>query len=189
MLPDYEIIRNESPQSKRSPWIELIFSLLIIQTMLFLLPSASGAAEAIPADAIHVRIVANSNTQEDQEMKSLIQEEIQPILVEAIATAKSAEELEKQLSSLTNEMTKRAGKITKKMIQIQLVDALIPPKKDGSFFYSQNVQKALVVTIGEGKGDNWWCALFPKVCYRDEEPKEEPVKFWTWEWIKNKFWS
>jgi stage II sporulation protein R len=49
MLPDYEIIRNESPQSKRSPWMELIFSLLIIQTMLFLLPSASGAAEAIPA--------------------------------------------------------------------------------------------------------------------------------------------
>ena len=46
MLPDYEIIRNDSPKSKRSPWIELIFSLLIIQIFLFLLPSDSGAAEA-----------------------------------------------------------------------------------------------------------------------------------------------
>ena len=69
MLPDYEIIRNDSPESKRSPWVELIFSLLIIQILLFALPSGSGAAEAIPADAIHVRVVANSNTAEDQTVK------------------------------------------------------------------------------------------------------------------------
>jgi len=189
MLPDYEIIRNDSPESKRSPWIELIFSLLIIQILLFALPSGSGAAEAIPADAVHVRIVANSNTAEDQAVKSLIQDEINPILLEAIETAKTVEELEIQLTELTNEITKRAGKITSKTIQVQLADALIPPKKDGANYYPQSIYKAYVITIGEGKGDNWWCALFPKVCYRDDEPKEEPAKFWTWEWLKKKFWS
>lgn len=189
MLPDYEIIRNDSPKSKRSPWIELIFSLLIIQIFLFILPSDSGAAEAVPADAIHVRIVANSNTNEDQAVKSLIQEEINPILQEAIKTAKTVEELELRLADLSSEIAKRAGSITTKAIQIQLVDALIPPKTDGVNYYPQDIYKAFVVTIGEGKGDNWWCALFPKVCYQDDEPEKEPAKFWTWEWIKKKFWS
>jgi stage II sporulation protein R len=121
MLPDYEIIRNESPQSKRSPWTELIFSLLIIQILLFVLPSGSGAAE-VPEDAIHVRIVANSNTVEDQAVKSLIQEEINPILQDAIETAKTVDELEIQLSDLSQEIMKRAGKITEKVIQIKLAD-------------------------------------------------------------------
>lgn len=188
MLPDYEIIRNDSPKSKRSPWIELIFSILIIQILLFVLPSGSGVAE-VPVDAIHVRIVANSNTKEDQAVKSLIQEEINPILQDAIDTAKTVDELEVQLSDLSYEIMKRAGEITGKGIHIKLADALIPPKKDGVNYYPQDIHKALVVTIGEGKGDNWWCALFPKVCYRDDEPKKEPAKFWTWEWLKSKFWT
>ncbi|EPD51648.1 stage II sporulation protein R [Paenisporosarcina sp. HGH0030] len=191
MIQDYEIFRNEEQQTKRSPWIELILSLLLIQTLLFLLPVISGAAEAVPADAIQIRIVANSNTSEDQQIKSLIQQEIQPLLEKAAASVQTTAQLEKELNALSTEITLKAQAITKQAIQISLAKALIPPKTDGTYFYAQDFHQSLVVTIGSGKGDNWWCALFPKVCYQEEEEEvieEEPVKFWTWEWIKSKFW-
>lgn len=190
MIQDYEIFRNEEQQTKRSPWIELILSLLLIQTLLFLLPVISGAAEAVPADAIQIRIVANSNTSEDQQIKSLIQQEIQPLLEKAAASVQTTAQLEKELNELSAEITLKAQDITKQAIHISLAKALIPPKTDGTYFYAQDFHQSLVVKIGSGKGDNWWCALFPKVCFQEEEEEvieEEPVKFWTWEWIKSKF--
>ena len=190
MIQDYEILRNDEPQAKRSPWIELILTLVFIQTLLFLLPAGSGAADAVPADAIQIRIVANSNTKEDQEIKSLIQQEIQPLLQKAVASIQTKAQLEKELMKLSAVFAEKAEVITDDSIEINLAQALIPPKSDGTNFYAQDFHEALVVTIGAGKGDNWWCALFPKVCYQEEEQEvieEEPVKFWTWEWIKSKF--
>jgi len=189
MIEDYEIFRNEQPQMKRSPWIELVMALVLIQTLLFLLPVVSGAADAIPADAIQVRIIANSNTSEDQQVKSLVYQEIQPLLQKAADTFQSTAQLEQQLTQISKEISQKAGTITDQEIQIDLANALIPAKTDGIYFYAQDFHKALIITIGSGKGDNWWCALFPKVCYQQEEEVvvEEPVKFWTWEWIKSKF--
>jgi stage II sporulation protein R len=189
MIEDYEIFRNEQPQMKRSPWIELVMALVLIQTLLFLLPVVSGAADAIPADAIQVRIIANSNTSEDQQVKSLVYQEIQPLLQKAADTFQSTAQLEQQLTQISNEISQKAGAITDQEIQIDLANALIPAKTDGIYFYAQDFHKALIITIGSGKGDNWWCALFPKVCYQQEEEVvvEEPVKFWSWEWIKSKF--
>ena len=190
MIQDYEILRNEEPQAKRSPWIELIMALVFIQTLLFLLPAGSGAADSMPADALQIRIVANSNSKEDQQIKSLIQQEIQPMLQKAAATLQTSAQLEQELKQLSTEITAKAQVFTEQAINISFAQALIPPKTDGVNFYAQDFHEALVVSIGSGRGDNWWCALFPKVCYQEEEKvEEEPVKFWTWEWIKSKFWE
>ena len=90
---------------------------------------------------------------------------------------------------LSNWIMLKAQSITKQAIHVSLAKALIPPKIYGTYFHAQDFHQSLIVTIGSGKGDNWWCALFPKVCYQEEEViEEEPVKFWTWEWIKSKFW-
>ena len=188
MIKDYEIFRNDQPKAKRSPWIELLMSLVFIQTLLFLLPVANGAADAVPADAIQIRIIANSNTKEDQEIKSLVLQEIQPLLQKASDTVQTTAQLEQQLTKVSKEISLKAGAITEQAIHIRLAEALIPAKTDGTHFYAQDFHKALVITIGSGKGDNWWCALFPKICYQEEEEVvEEPVKFWTWDWIKSKF--
>ncbi len=193
MIQDYEILRNEEPQTKRSPWIELIMALVFIQTLLFLLPAGSGAANAVPADAIQIRIVANSNSKEDQEVKWLIQQEIQPLLQKVGAKLQTPAELDLALMNLSSEITNKAKDITEHAINISLGETLIPPKSDGTNYYAQDFHHAFVVTIGSGKGDNWWCALFPKICYQEEDEEKiekiekEPVKFWTWEWIKSKF--
>lgn len=187
MIEDYEIFRNEEPTTKRSPWVELLMALVFIQSLLFLIPATSGAADLMPADAIQIRIIANSNSKEDQQVKSLIKEEIQPLLQKIANSVQTTKQLEQELAQLSTDIMQKADGITDQSIHVNLTTALIPPKSDGAYFYAQDFHKALVVTIGKGKGDNWWCALFPKVCYQQEVDTEEPVKFWTWEWVKMKF--
>jgi len=50
---------------------------------------------------------------------------------------------------------------------------------------------SIVVKIGNARGDNWWCSIFPSICEPDknEEPEEEKeeVTFFIWEWIKGFF--
>ena len=52
---------------------------------------------------------------------------------------------------------------------LERTEALFPPKRSGLYIHPQAVYDAYILTIGSGRGDNWWCALFPKVCYPDEK--------------------
>ena len=73
-------------------------------------------------------------------------------------------------------------------VTFERVEALFPPKRSGLFIHPQAMYDAYILTIGSGRGDNWWCALFPKVCFPDKEEKsEEKVTFFIWEWIKGIF--
>ncbi|MBO1912594.1 stage II sporulation protein R, partial [Microvirga sp. 3-52] len=65
-------------------------------------------------------------------------------------------------------------------------------KRSGFVIHPQSEYDAYLLTIGSGRGDNWWCALFPKICFVDEAEKkekkeEEKVTFFVWEWITGLF--
>ena len=67
-----------------------------------------------------------------------------------------------------------------------------PTKVYGNFIYPAGEYEAVLITIGEGEGANWWCVLFPPMCFLDfssgtavrkeehvvkaESPEEEQVK-------------
>ena len=70
--------------------------------------------------------------------------------------------------------------------KLSLSFEVFPPKEWESGIAAQTQVEAIVVSIGSGRGDNWWCGLFPKACYK-EEVKEEKPKFFVWEWLKKKF--
>jgi len=78
--------------------------------------------------------------------------------------------------------------------QVVVGDNLFPPKRQGAILYPQNVYQSIVVKIGDARGDNWWCSIFPSICEPEkeevkvEEPEEkEQVTFFIWEWIKGLF--
>ncbi len=78
--------------------------------------------------------------------------------------------------------------------QVVVGDNLFPPKRQGAVLYPQNVYHSIVVKIGDARGDNWWCSIFPSICepekeeVKAEEPEEEEqVTFFIWEWVKGLF--
>lgn len=187
MLPDYETIKQEKAPHKGVTVLQFIAALVFIQTLLFLMPTLFTNANTETADTEHVRfrIVANSNSTEDQQFKKAVLQEIQPLLLPTttkLGATQNLEQVEQQIQQ------KLSTKYEEASIQVARKQELFPPKRYEGSIYAQDYYEAIVVTIGNGRGDNWWCTLFPKVCYRDEEPKEdEEKKFFIWEWLKGIF--
>ena len=184
MLPDYENKRTTTIMEKILPYIELIILLIIIQSVVTLF-TAKPAEE----DAIRFRLLAHSNAPADQRVKTAIQQEIEPLIEEAVATAKSKEELGDNLAALEPTIVDIANTMANGLsISLERQEALFPPKRAGFVITPQATYDAYVLTIGSGRGDNWWCSLFPNICFPDEtEEKEEKVTFFLWEWIKGLF--
>lgn len=186
MLEDY-------PIRKRSHyWIEIIqfiILLVVFQSMIFLLQEQ----EASPVtEDIQFRVIAHSNDVADQEEKQRVQE----ILMQEV---QSIEELSETPTEFHREMHRVTPMLQAQIEQLvpthpvrfEREQALIPPKRSGFYFQPQGQYDTYVVTIGSGRGDNWWCALFSNICYPKEEQEEqeekEPVTFFIWEWIKGLF--
>ncbi|MGE7917373.1 stage II sporulation protein R [Viridibacillus sp. NPDC093762] len=197
MIPDYKNIEmpKQEAKTKMMPVLQFIAALLFIQTLLFLLPQwfSQDASPIADADQMRFRIVANSNSTQDQLIKYDMLKEIEPI-IKKLAVQTNGTRLEQNLAVVEQEIqNKLSVKFSQQSIQVSRKQELFPAKRYEGFLYPQNYYDALVVTIGSGKGDNWWCALFPKVCYREEEPKkpeetkEETQKFFIWEWLKDIF--
>lgn len=174
MLPDYEIKRAGKVGQKIDVVILFVWMLLVIQTILFVFIHNDEQTEAM-----RFRLVANSNTAYDQQVKMKVQEKIAPILVNYEKDPDAAiKELENTVVSLSSSLQEN--------MTITKGQTIFPPKEWESGIAAQTQVEAIVVSIGSGRGDNWWCGLFPKACYK-EEVKEEKPKFFVWEWLKKKF--
>lgn len=189
MLTDYQISESTIPTKTRYervvPYIEFILLLIILQSALIFM--TSGAAE--DEEVIRFRLLAHSNAQVDQQVKLAIQAEIEPIIQNAVATSHSVSELETNLAAIEKTIIEVASAHSNgNSIKLERTEALFPPKRSGFFIHPQSMHDAYILTIGSGRGDNWWCSIFPKICFPEEAPKEEEeVTFFIWEWIKGIF--
>ncbi|AXI01126.1 stage II sporulation protein R [Sporosarcina sp. PTS2304] len=186
MLQDYPITQQPAKISKLVAFIEFVLVLLAIQSVLLLF-----SQEVPTSEAAQFRILANSNTAADQQMKLQVQTAIAPLLEQALNQTPT-KQINEQLLVLKPQIIERARQQANGLpITFEHSAALIPPKRIGFAIQQQGVYDAYILKIGRGKGDNWWCALFPNVCFPEEatvaETEEEPVTFFIWEWIKSWF--
>ncbi|MEI4768912.1 stage II sporulation protein R [Psychrobacillus sp. FJAT-51614] len=178
MLPDYEIKRAPSIGKQIDAFILFVWMLLLIQFCLFILFQPMDQT-----DGTRFRLIANSNSVEDQQLKNEVKNSIEPIL------RTYASNPEKTYAQLEQTVDNLSEKYEEKII-LSTGQALFPPKVWNDGISAQTYVESIVITIGSGRGDNWWCALFPKVCYKEEikeEKKKEKPKFFVWEWLKKKF--
>ncbi|MGX9133134.1 stage II sporulation protein R [Rummeliibacillus sp. JY-2-4R] len=190
----YYSIKQPKKQSQVNILLQFITALLLLQLGLLIVQGYLTKSYSTELEQPRFRIIANSNTTADQNYKHKLVEEIKPILeyeVQHSSTGVNLSTIEEKLKN------KLSTKIASGDIQITTTNALFPPKRNDYKMYAQDKYQAIIVTIGAGRGDNWWCGLFPKICYRDEEAtsdvkdkeevKEEKPKFFIIEWIKSLF--
>lgn len=117
----------------------------------------------IPKKAIRYRIIANSNSFSDQEKKFYVNSLIEPILKKILDKSNNIEESRKNIK---NNIPK-----IKSILDTQGIDYNInygmnyfPKKVYRKTEYNEGNYESLVITLGNGLGDNWWCCLFPPLC-------------------------
>ncbi|RXT08691.1 stage II sporulation protein R [Ammoniphilus sp. CFH 90114] len=128
--------------------------------------------EPIPQESIRLRVIANSDSPQDQWLKQEIRDEINLYLtskVDSLDTVEEArEKMEEELPQLQEIVEKT---ITNNGFsynsQVELGKVPFPTKMYGQYVYPAGEYEALRVTVGQGMGQNWWCVLFPPLCFVD----------------------
>lgn len=192
MLQDYEITNLQS-----NKWMDRLVAVGEFILVLFLIQSAlllfSGQAEQ--EEEIRFRILSHSNAPADQELKEEIRLVIEPMIHQAISQAESKSEIVDNLEAIEAKILQTAKLMAKGQdVSFERTAALFPPKRSGLVITPQAPYDAYILTIGSGRGDNWWCSLFPRVCFPDKDvdktvdkAEDEEVTFFIWEWIKSLF--
>lgn len=123
---------------------------------------------------IRFHVIANSDSEDDQELKLKVRDAVIAYLEPKLEKSSSIEESEEIIKG----EYKNLEKISKNIIDengytynvaIGLKYSNFPAKQYSSVVLPAGEYKALKIVIGEGKGKNWWCVMFPPLCFVDKE--------------------
>ena len=156
-----------------------IIPIIIAFIILYLFASSNkNDYYIIPEEAIRLRIIANSNSIEDQYIKNKvklnIEEELKNTISEYETLTTSRTNIKKSIpkyEKIVKETFKE--KNYQKDFKINYGFNYFPEKEYKGTVYEAGEYESLLITIGEGKGENWWCVLFPPLCTLEVEETEE----------------
>ena len=117
----------------------------------------------IPNKSIRYRIVANSNNPEDQKLKWDINAELIPIITNITNNSSDLAISRKVIKENLNLIETKIQKYTNNY-EISFGKNYFPKKEYHNITYSEGEYESLVIKLGKGNGDNWWCVLFPPLC-------------------------
>lgn len=127
---------------------------------------------------IRLHVIANSDSEEDQELKLKVRDEIIK-KTKSLQESQSIEDSREYLQTHLNDMEETANKVIKENGKSYKAEAnlgirWIPEKTYGDMYFPAGNYEALNLTLGRGEGQNWWCVLFPPLCLIEED--EEAIK-------------
>lgn len=120
-------------------------------------------------NVLRVHIIAASDSSEDQKLKLKVRDALLNENGELFKSCKSFEEALSLASSKIFELEKTANRVIAEngfnySAKVSVGEAYFGNREYESFTLPAGVYEAINVTIGEGKGKNWWCVMFPAVC-------------------------
>ena len=123
---------------------------------------------------IRFHVIANSDTDEDQELKLKVRDAVIAYLQPKLENSKSIEESEAIIKREYSNLEEISNKVIYDngydySVDIGLQYSYFPAKQYSSVVLPAGKYKALKIIIGEGKGKNWWCVMFPPLCFVDDQ--------------------
>jgi len=150
-------------------FVALLFCVIGIAVVVLGLPSGleQGGTEA---DFLRLHIRANSNLAADQDVKYEVRQEIvnelTPIFSNVTSKRTAMETLNANLSRIeaaANRVLAAAG--FNYTARAGLRTEYFPTRSYNEYSLPEGVYDALVVSLGTGEGDNWWCVVYPPLCF------------------------
>ncbi|WZY00146.1 stage II sporulation protein R [Bacillus sp. FSL W7-1360] len=133
--------------------------------------------EVSAEEAIRLRILADSDSIADQAVKREIRDEVNVEVTKWVDDLTDMKEAEAIMESRLDEIEEIVAAVLarrdlEQTYTVSLEETQFPTKLYGNMVYPAGIYKALLITLGEGQGENWWCVLFPPLCFVDMEHGE-----------------
>ena len=154
-----------------------IFLILLTIVIIYVYKTSSEYI-FIPDSSIRLRVIPNSNNIEDVKIK----EQVKKYLENDIYTlTKNIKDIEIARETINNSIPQIKSNIDnifinndyEKNYQVNFGYNYFPEKTYKGIIYNEGYYESLVISIGEAKGDNWWCVLFPNFCLVDTKETKQ----------------
>lgn len=192
--------------------ILLVFVVFIVQMKEM---RAEETFQMIPDDAIRLRILANSDSDEDQRIKHIVRDNVSAYISELVQHIDNISEGRRVINMNVPEIEKIIEQTLQQESKSDTFtveyspNVSFPTKIYDDYLYPAGEYEAVLISLGEGQGANWWCVLFPPLCFLDfsngttvaesdeeltknagkdnveveEDDNEVEVKFFLFEWL------
>lgn len=144
--------------------------LLLIFTLLFgSLSYTNDASNDISTKVLRMHVLANSNSIEDQKLKIAVKNSILKATQELFKNCNSLDESINIAKSNTALIKSSAEEVIKKYnksydVKVYVDNEFFDVREYKDFTLPSGNYNTVKVVIGEGKGKNWWCVMYPAVC-------------------------
>ena len=155
-----------------------IILILLIGIFYVFISDALAKNLMIPENAIRIRIIPNSNSAFDQDVKGKVKDKLEITMYDLLKDAESSEEAKEIIKNNLELVDKDVKNILSdenynKGYKINFGMNYFPSKEYKGVKYEEGYYESLVITLGKGEGDNWWCVLFPPLCLIEGEEDTE----------------
>ena len=129
---------------------------------------SSETAQAAEYLRIHIR--ANSDEADDQQVKYLVRDVIVEYLTPVVAECNGKQEAERSISQKLDEISLVPTNALLKngysySANAKLMRERFPTRTYGELTLPSGVYDALIIELGKGEGKNWWCVIYPPLCF------------------------
>ena len=143
--------------------------------------------QGIAGEVFRLHVIANSDTEKDQELKLKVKTRIVEYLKEILGEDAGLEETKEAVLTHLTEIEQEAENLIEEQgfdypVEVVVEKTYFPEKTYGDCTFPAGEYEALKVKIGSAKGQNWWCVLYPSLCFLDDtygivtEEKKEDLK-------------
>lgn len=133
---------------------------------------AEQTVEDMASKVIRFHVIANSDSPEDQDLKRAVRDEILKVMSPKLKESKDLEQSREILlenKELMEEIAEKTIKAWDKEYEVEakLTESYFPTKRYGDIVFPAGTYEAMKIIIGKGEGQNWWCVMFPPLCFVD----------------------
>jgi stage II sporulation protein R len=146
--------------------------------------------EDIADSLIRFHVLANSDSKQDQETKLRVRDEVLKEVVPYFEKSQSLQETRRIINEKQENIIDIAKKVLKESgknygVTATLGNFSFPTKYYGNFSLPAGNYEAFRIVLGEGKGSNWWCVMFPPLCFINVEKEEGSIQVQDDEKLEN----
>lgn len=171
-------LKNNSVSLKTAALFTTFLLMLLVHAALIQANAVYARADSISDSVLRLRVIANSDSEEDQELKLIFKsrlcEVLEPYLSRCDNIDCSTEWIQKHLAfiqeqsnQILNELA-QTGQTSSTGCTVRFTKSSFPTRTYGNLTFPPGNYRTLLVTLGNGQGHNWWCVLYPSLCFTDE---------------------
>ena len=143
--------------------------LILISAMLIVVFQPRETAQA-DNDYLRIHVRANSNDAVDQDIKYKVKDEVVKFLTPYASQCVNKDKAKEIIGGILGDIEKVCDRVLKEngftyTSRASVREEEFPTRVYGELTLEQGVYDALIIELGSGTGDNWWCVIYPPLCF------------------------